>query len=88
MHRQNCRYLDDICTVNLKYFGDICKDVYDSTLWLEGRVCIYKQDTFLDLYMRVGDGKFVTGVYHEVGGFNFEVINCFNLFTQNNINPW
>ena len=24
----NCRYLDDICTVNLKYIGDIAKDIY------------------------------------------------------------
>ena len=44
----NCRYLDDICTINLKYFGDIAKDTYDSTLFLEGSVCSYKQYT-LDL---------------------------------------
>ena len=44
----DCRYLDDICTVNWKYFGDICKDIYDSTLLLEGSVCIYKQGTFFD----------------------------------------
>ena len=24
----NCRYLDDICTINSKYFGDIAKDIY------------------------------------------------------------
>ena len=35
----NCRYLDDICTVNLKYFGDIAQDLYDSTLLLEDRAC-------------------------------------------------
>ena len=28
------RYLDDICTVNLKYFGDIAKYVSDNTLSL------------------------------------------------------
>ena len=31
----NCRYLDDICTVNLKYFGDVAKDIYDITLLFE-----------------------------------------------------
>ena len=71
----NCRYLDDICTINLKYFGDIAKDIYDNTLILEGSACSYKQDTFLDLYIRVVDEKFVTGIYHKVDDFNFEVIS-------------
>ena len=71
----NCRYLDDICTVNFKFFGDIAIYIYDSTLLLEGSACSYKQDTFLDLYIRVVDGKFVTGIYHKVDDFNFEVIN-------------
>ena len=71
----NCRYLDDICTVNFKYFGDIAIYIYiyiyDSTLLIEGSACSYKQDTFLDLYIRVVDGKFVTGIYHKVDDFNF-----------------
>ena len=79
----NCRYLDDIFTVNLNYFGDIEKDIYDSTLLLEGSACGYKHDTFLDLYVRVVDGKFVTGIYHKVDDFNFEAINY--PFPQSNI---
>ena len=79
----NCRHFDDICTVNSKYFGDIAKDIYDSTLLLEGSACGHKQDTFLDLYIRVVDGKFVTGIYHKVDDFNFEVINY--PFPQSNI---
>ena len=71
----NCRYLDDICTVNLKDFDTISKDIYDNTLILEGSTCSYKRDNFLDLYIRVIDGKFVTGVYHKVDDFNFEVIS-------------
>ena len=42
----NCRYLDYIRTVDLKYLGDIVKDIYGSTLLLEGSACSYKQDTF------------------------------------------
>ena len=80
----NCRYLDDICTINLKYFGDIAKDIYDNTLILEGSACSYKQDTFLDLYIRVVDEKFETGIYHKVDDFNFEVISF--PFPQSNIN--
>ena len=71
----NYRCLGDICTVNLQYFGDIAKDMYDSTLLLEGSACSYQQGTFLDLYIRVVDGKFVTGIYHKVDDFHFEVIN-------------
>ena len=36
---------------------------------------IKKQDTFLDLYIRVLDGNFVTGIYDKVDDVNFEVIN-------------
>ena len=58
----NCWYWDDICTVDLEYFDDIAKDIYDSTLLLESSVCSYKQITFLDLYIRVVDGKLVSNV--------------------------
>ena len=60
-----CRYLYDICTENLKYFGDIAKDIYDSTLLLEGSACSYKQDTFFYLYIRVVHGKFVNDIYSQ-----------------------
>ena len=65
------------------YFGDIAIDIYDSTLLLEGSAYSYKQDTFLDLYIRVVDGKFVTGICHYVDDFNFEVISY--PFPQSNI---
>ena len=38
----------------------------------------------LDLDIRVIDDKFVTGIYHKVDYFNFEVINY--PFPQSNIN--
>ena len=76
-----CKYC--YMTVNFKYFEDIAKYIYDSTLLLESSACSYKQDTFLDLYIRVVDGKFVTGIYHKVDDFNFEVINY--PFPQSNI---
>ena len=56
--------------MNLQNFGDIAKDIYDNTLLLEGSTCSYKQDTFLDLYIRVVDHKFITGIYHKVDDFN------------------
>ena len=71
----NCRYLDDICTVNLKDFDTISKHIYDNTLILEGSTCSFKRDNFLDIYIRVIDDKFVTGIYHKVDDFNFELIS-------------
>ena len=71
----NCRYLDDICTVNLIDFDTISKDIYDNTLILEGSTCSYKRDNILDLYIRFIDGEFVTGIYHKVDDFNFGVIS-------------
>ena len=53
----------------------IAKDIYDNTLILEGSTCSYKWDNFLDLYIRVIDGKFMTGIYHKVDDFNFDVIS-------------
>ena len=79
----NCLYLDDICTVNLKDFDTISKHIYDNTLILEGSTCSYKHDNFLDIYIRVKDDKFVTGIYHKVDDFNFEVI-CYP-FPDSNI---
>ena len=79
----NCRYLDDISTRNFQNFGDIVKDTYDNTLLLEGKTWSYKQDTFLDVYIRVLDHKFITDFYHKVGDFNFEVISY--PFPQSNV---
>ena len=41
------------------------------------------QYTFLDPYIRVVDHKFITGIYHKVDDFNFEVISY--PFPQSNI---
>ena len=64
-----------ICTVNLKDFGTIAKDIYGITLILEGSTCSYIRDNLLYLYIFVVDGKLVTGIYHKVDDFNFEVIS-------------
>ena len=79
----DCRYLVDICTINLQNFGDIAKDIYDNTLLLEGSTCSYKQGTFLDIHIRAVDHKFITGIYHKVDDFNFEVISY--SFPQSNV---
>ena len=79
----NCRYLGDICTANLKHFGDIAKDIYDNTLLLEGNTRNYKQGTSLDCYIRVIDDKIVTVIYYQVDDINFDVFSY--PFPQSNI---
>ena len=80
----NCRYLYDICTANLMYFGDIAKDIYGNTLLLDGGACSFKQDNFLHLCICVVDDKFVTAIYHKADDFSFEIMN--DPFPQSNIN--
>ena len=93
----NCRYLDNICTINFKYFGDIAIYIY---IYIYIYIClgyIYmrayccskvvhavtnRTPSWIFIY-RVVDGKFVTGIYQEVDDFNFEVINY--PFPQSNI---
>ena len=51
------------------------KAICDNTLILEGSTCSYKLDDFLDLYIPVIYSEFMTGVYHKVDDFNFQVFS-------------
>ena len=82
----NSRYLDDIAVINLLGFRKIAQDIYHPSLQLEGSTSGYHYDTFLDLNIRIFQGKFVIGVYHKVDYFNFTVISypflCSNIYSQ------
>ena len=67
-----CRYLDDICASILVTLQNIYITAHCCSKVVHA---VKKQDTFLDLYIRVLDGNFVTGIYHKVDDVNFEVIN-------------
>ena len=71
----NSRYLDDIANVNFLGFGKIAKEIYHPSLLLEESSTGYHSDTFLDLNIRVHNGRFIIGIYHKVDDFDFEVIN-------------
>ena len=72
----NSRYIDDISTLNLSVnFGSLSKEIYDSSLILEQSSENGHRDNFLDLHIYIKDKKFVTGIYHKVDDFDFEVIN-------------
>ena len=74
----NCRNLNDICTVNFKYFGDIAK------LYITAHCCSKVVHAVTN---RTPSWVFIsvllTGIYHKVDDFNFEVINY--PFPQSNI---
>ena len=72
----NSRYIDDISTLNLSLnFGTLSKEIYDPSLILEQSSENGFRDNFLDLHIYIKNGKFVTGIYHKVDDFDFEVIN-------------
>ena len=72
---RNSRYIDDIAVINYLGFGKIAKQIYHPSLVLESSGFGYHFDTFLDLLIRIWNGKFIIGIYHKVDDFNFEVIN-------------
>ena len=71
----NSRYIDDISVLNHLNFGSIARKIYHPELFLEESETGYHHDTFLDLLIRIFQGKFVIGIYHKVDDFNFEVIS-------------
>jgi ubiquitin C-terminal hydrolase len=71
----NSRYIDDILVLNHLDFGSLAKIIYPKQLILEKSSPFTKRENFLDLHIRVVNNVFVTGIYHKVDDFNFEVIN-------------
>ena len=71
----NSRYLDDIGVVNFLGFGSIAKEIYDPSCLLTASDFGYHYDHFLDLNVRIVNGKFIIGIYHKVDDFDFEVIS-------------
>jgi ubiquitin C-terminal hydrolase len=71
----NSRYIDDILVLNHLDFGKLAKEIYPKQLILEKSSPFTKRENFLDLHIRIIDNVFITGIYHKVDDFNFEVIN-------------
>lgn len=71
----NSRYIDDISVLNFLGFGELAKRIYHKELILEESTSGYHYDHFLDLNIRVHNDNFVTGIYHKVDDFSFEVIS-------------
>jgi ubiquitin C-terminal hydrolase len=71
----NSRYIDDILVINHIGFGDIAYKIYPESLILEKSSPFTKRENFLDLHIRIINNKFLTGIYHKVDDFNFDVIN-------------
>ena len=62
-------------TFDLLGFRATAKMIYHSSLQLEESDFGYHYDHFLDLNIRIVNGRFVIGIYHKVDDFDFEVIS-------------
>ena len=61
----------------------MAKRIYHPSLVLEKSDHSSQWDTFLDLFIRIIDNKFIIGIYHKVDDFSFEVISF--LFPESNV---
>lgn len=68
------RYVDDICIVNYKYFGDLLCKIYPSDLIAERSGKNNKEVDYLDLKVSVCDDMVCNKIYHKVDDFNFPVV--------------
>nr|NIQ20721.1 hypothetical protein [Gammaproteobacteria bacterium] len=71
----NSRYIDDILVLNYLDFGYLAEKIYPTELILEKSSPSTQRENFLDLHIRIINKSFLTGIYHKVDDFNFEVIN-------------
>ena len=74
----NSRFIDDIAVCNMKSnseFFNYSSVIYPDTIPLTSGIIDNVKDSFLDLDIRIEDGKFVIKVYHKVDDFDFEVVS-------------
>ena len=72
--RNNSRYIDDILICdkdNINDFIQCFKDIYLTSIPLTSGTAENDRDTFFYSDVNIGDGNFVTIIYHKVDHFNF-----------------
>ena len=68
-----CRYIDDLCIVNYKYFHKLIEVIYPEDLIAERSGSNDKNVDYLDVKIDIGT-VLRTSVFHKVDHFNFPVI--------------
>ena len=70
----NCRYVDDLITVNYLNFENLIASIYPSDLKMERSGNDNKLINYLDITIDIGDNSITTNVYNKVDDFNFPVV--------------
>ena len=81
------RYIDDLLSVNNKYFKDYVSDIYPDALELKETTESNTSCSFLDLLLFDDDGELKSRVYDKRDDFNFEIVNYPYISSNIPINP-
>ena len=79
----NCRYVDDLITINYLNFNNIIGDIYPRSLEMERTGNDNKNVNYLDLNIKVGINGPSISIYNKTDDFNFNVVSL--TFPQSNI---
>ena len=79
----NCRYVDDLITINYLNFNNIIGDIYPRSLEMERTGNDNKNVNYLDLNIKVGINGPSISIYDKTDDFNFNVVSL--TFPQSNI---
>ena len=71
----NCRYVDDLITINYLHFQNIIKDIYPHSLEMERSGNDNKNVNYLDLNITIDKNGVSINVYNKTDDFNFHVIS-------------
>ena len=69
------RYIDDILSFDNPLFTDNIKCIYPSELQLNKSNASDQEASFLDLHLKVNNGKININVYDKRDDFNFKIVN-------------
>ena len=75
------RYIDDLLVLNNPKFDEYVRerDIYPRSLVLNKENKDDKEATFLDLEIKVHNGRFITNLYDKRDAFNFDIVKNMNL---------
>lgn len=79
----NCRYVDDLITINYLYFHNIINDIYPETLKMERSGSDNKNVNYLDLNICITEDSLEIKVYNKTDDFNFGIVSL--TFPHSNI---
>ena len=70
----NCRYVDDLITVNYLHFEQLIDNIYPSDLKMERSGNNNKLINYLDINISISESTIATDIYNKVDHFDFPVV--------------